>query len=120
MAKLKKKKNNFNCIYTFNYDHKYKYKTNLKFLSKLIDWSLICVYCIPFRKAYDSIHRENPYNIMEEFGINNKLLTLIKIYMEGTKYQVRVDSILSHAFTVETELKQGGALSPLLFNLALE
>ncbi|KAL4131010.1 hypothetical protein QTP88_008370 [Uroleucon formosanum] len=39
------------------------------------------------KKAYDSIHRENPYNIMEKFGINNKLLTLIKMYMEGTKYQ---------------------------------
>jgi len=36
--------------------------------------------------------------------------------MEGTKYQVRVDSILSDAFTVE----QGDALFPLLFNLAFE
>jgi len=40
--------------------------------------------------------------------------------MKGTKYQVGVDSILSDAFTVETDLKQGNALSPLLINLALE
>lgn len=36
---------------------------------------------------------------------------------DGTKYQVRVDSILSEAFTVETRLKKGDAL---LFNIALE
>jgi hypothetical protein len=57
---------------------------------------------------------------MEEFGIPNKLISLTKMCMEGTKYQVRVDSILSDAFTVETGFKQGGTLSPLLFNLALE
>jgi len=75
---------------------------------------------VDFRKAYDSIHRESLYNIMEEFGIPNKLVKLTKMCMEGTKYQVRVDSTLSEAFTVETGLKQGDALSPLLFNLALE
>lgn len=43
-----------------------------------------------------------------------------KICTEETKYQVRVDSTSSEAFTVETGLKQGNALSPLRFNLALE
>lgn len=57
---------------------------------------------------------------MEEFGISNELISLTKMYMEETKYQVRVDSILFEAFTVETGLKQGDALSPLLFNLAIE
>jgi hypothetical protein len=74
---------------------------------------------VDFRKSYDSI-RESLYNIMEEFVIPYKLISLTKICMEGTKYQVRVDNILSDSFIVETGLKQGDALSPLLFNLSLE
>jgi len=57
---------------------------------------------------------------MEEFEFSKKLINLIKLCMEGVKYQVRVDGIESEAFSVETRLKQGDALSPLLFNLALE
>lgn len=76
--------------------------------------------CVDFRKAYDSVHRESLYSITEEFGIPNKLVSLTKICMEGTKYQVTVDSTLSEAFTVKTSLKQDDSLSPLLFNLALE
>lgn len=39
---------------------------------------------------------------------------------EWSKYQVRIDNILSKEFQVVTGLKQGDALSPLLFNIALE
>jgi len=57
---------------------------------------------------------------MEEFGFPKKLINLTKLAMEGVKYQVRVDNIMLEAFSVETGLKQGDALSPLLFNVALE
>jgi len=40
--------------------------------------------------------------------------------MENTKYRVRTQNVTSETFTVETGLKQGDALSPVLFNLALE
>lgn len=40
--------------------------------------------------------------------------------MNSTKYHVRVDNVLSDEFQVVTSLKQGDALSPLLFNIALE
>jgi len=40
--------------------------------------------------------------------------------MEGTQYQIRIDQTVSKTFTVKIELKQGDALSPLLFNLALK
>lgn len=49
---------------------------------------------VDFRKAYDSIHRESLYNIMEEIGIPNKLVTLTKMCMEETKYQVRLSHYL--------------------------
>lgn len=75
---------------------------------------------VDFRKAYDSIHRNSLYNIMEEFGFPNKLINITKLAMEGEKYQVRVDSTLSEAFGVETGLKREDVLSPLIFNIALE
>jgi len=40
--------------------------------------------------------------------------------MENTKYRVRAQNVTSGIYTVETELKQVDALSPVLFNIALE
>jgi len=57
---------------------------------------------------------------MAKFGFPAKLITLTKMCMENTKYQVRVDQTTSEEFQVTTGLKQGYALSPLLFNIALE
>lgn len=57
---------------------------------------------------------------MIEFGIPKKLKSLVRMCMEGTQYQIRVDQTISEIFTVEIGLKQGEALSLILFNLALE
>lgn len=40
--------------------------------------------------------------------------------MENTQYQVRVENTMSEASEVKRGLKPGDALSPMLFNLALE
>jgi hypothetical protein len=57
---------------------------------------------------------------MDEVGIPKKLIGLTKMCMENTQYQIRIDNTLSEAFEVNTGLKQGDALSPMLFNLVLE
>jgi len=69
---------------------------------------------IEFKKAYDSVRREVLYNILIEFGIPKKLVRLIKTYS-----RVRVGKNLSDMFPIKKGLKQGDALSPLLFNFAL-
>ena len=52
-----------------------------------------------------------------EFGIPRKLVRLIKMCLTETYSRVRVGKNLSDRFPIRNGLKQGDALSPLLFNL---
>jgi len=75
---------------------------------------------IDFKKAHDSVRREVLYNILIEFGVPQKLVRLIKMCLIETYSRVRVGKNLSDMFPIRNGLKQGDALSPLLFNSALE
>ncbi|KAJ4448564.1 hypothetical protein ANN_10582 [Periplaneta americana] len=75
---------------------------------------------IDFKKAYDSVKREVLYDILIEFGIPKKLVRLIKMCLSETYSRVRIGQFLSDPFPIHCGLKQGDALSPLLFNFALE
>ena len=75
---------------------------------------------IVFKKAYDSDRREVLYNIFMESGIPKKLIRLIKMCLTETYSRVRVGRNLCDMFPIRNGLKKGDALSPLLFNFALE
>jgi len=60
------------------------------------------------------------YKILIEFGIPKKLVRLIKVCLTETYSRVRVGKDASEMFPIRNDLKQGDALSPLLFNYALE
>ena len=64
--------------------------------------------------------REVLYKILFEFGIPRKLVRLIKMSLTGTYSRVRVSKNAPDRFPIRNGLKQGDALSPLLFNFALE
>ena len=59
-------------------------------------------------------------NILIEFGIAMKLVRLIKTCVNETYSRVHVGKNLYDMFPIRKGLKQGDALSPLLFNFALE
>jgi hypothetical protein len=75
---------------------------------------------VDFKKAYDSVKREVLYNILLEFDIPKNLAKLIKMCLNETYSKVRTSKLLSDKFPIQNGLKQGDALSPLLFNFALE
>ena len=75
---------------------------------------------IDFKTAYLSVRRYIFYDIITEFGIPMKLVRIIELYLNETYTRVWVGKQLSDMFPVKNDLKQGQALSPLLFNSSLE
>jgi hypothetical protein len=75
---------------------------------------------IDFKKAYYSVRREVLYNILIEFGIPRKLVGLIKMCLNENYSTVRIGKFQSDTFPVQNVLKERDALSPLLFNFALD
>jgi hypothetical protein len=67
------------------------------------------------------VKREVLYNILIQSGVPLKLFRLIKGCLnEPYNSRVRIDKHLSDNFAIQNYQKQGDALSPLLFNFALE
>jgi hypothetical protein len=72
---------------------------------------------IDSKKAYDSVRREILYNILIEFWVPMKLARLIKMFLNEIYSKVRIGKLLSESPPIQNGLKQGDALSPLLFQL---
>ena len=77
------------------------------------------MHCLMFKQTYDSVCRRVLYKILIEFGIPTKPVRLIKMSLNETYIRVRVDKHLSDMLPIKNGSKQD-ALSPLLFNFALE
>jgi hypothetical protein len=89
----------------------------VKYLRKKLEYNKpVHRHFIDFKKACDSVGREVLYNILIEFVIPMKLARLIKMFLNGTYSRVWVGKHLSDIFPSRNGLKQGDALSPLLFN----
>jgi hypothetical protein len=75
---------------------------------------------IDFKETYDTVRKEVLYNILIEFKVSMELIRLIKTCLNKIYIKVRMGKHLSDAFPIQSGLKQGYALSPLLFNFAIE
>jgi hypothetical protein len=76
-----------------------------------------------FKKAYDSVRREELYSILIEFGIPRKLVGVIKMCLNETYSTVRIGKNLSDKFPIQSGLEQENFyhhhLSTLLWNTSL-
>jgi sorting nexin-29 len=75
---------------------------------------------IDFKKAYDSVRREVLYSILIEIEIPRKVIGLIQMCLNETYSTVNIGKYQSDRFPIQNCLKQGDALSSLLFSIALE
>ena len=75
---------------------------------------------IDFKSAYDKTKRSELLVVMKELGFEHKLIRLVRATLKGTHSRIKLREDLSDPFEVKEGLKQGDALSTLLFNVALE
>jgi hypothetical protein len=60
------------------------------------------------------------YNILIDFRVSIKLVTLIKMRLNEPDTKARVGKYLSDMFRSHKYVKEGDALPPLLFSISLE
>jgi sorting nexin-29 len=75
---------------------------------------------IDFKAAYDSTDRDKLFEAMVEFQIPKKLINLTKATLKRVWCRVKVNNGLSEPFKTRNGLRQGEALSCMLFNIAFE
>ncbi|KAL4148913.1 hypothetical protein QTP88_003052 [Uroleucon formosanum] len=75
---------------------------------------------VDFKAAYGSVNRERLLKVIDQLGILRKIIRMIRACMNGSKCKVKYGGEESEKFEVRTGLRQGDALSPALFNIALE
>ena len=70
---------------------------------------------VDLEKAYDRVPRDKLWGVLQEYGIGGQLLQAIKSFYCQSEVCIRVNGKRSEPFHVGIGLRQGCALSPLLF-----
>lgn len=83
--------------------------------------SSLFVAFIDLQGAFDSVNRNLLWNKLENWGIDHRLLFLLRQLHSQNRCQIRIPSsnVLSSSFPINKGVRQGCILAPLLFNLFL-
>jgi hypothetical protein len=75
---------------------------------------------IDFKQAFDKVNRQKLYESLKVLKIPTKLIELVKTTLVNSRAVVEVCQGRTEVFNINTGLRQGDALSTILFNLVLE
>jgi hypothetical protein len=80
----------------------------------------IVIGFVDFKAAFDSVDRSRMFDILGEAGIPRKIVEMVRLLYSRSNSSVRVYKTESESFPVETGVKQGAILSPVLFNFVVD
>jgi hypothetical protein len=81
-----------------------------------LEWnSSLYLNFIDYEKAFDSVHRNTLRQLMRHYGISQKIVNIVQKSYEDLTCKVLHNGSLTEGFQMETGVRQGCLLSPLLF-----
>jgi hypothetical protein len=75
---------------------------------------------VDYRKAFDSVNRDAIWKLLTSRGVPAHIVALVQDMYDGCSGEVLVQGYKSRKFEMRTGVRQGCALSPLLFNLFMD
>ena len=90
-------------------------------LEQANEWrTAVYTHFIDFEKAFDSVHRDSLWNIMESYGIPDKFFRVITGIFDGFECAVIDGGETSQWFKINTGVKQGCVMSGFIFLLIFD
>ena len=80
----------------------------------------VYIYFVDYENAFDSLHRDTLWKLLQHYGIPDKRISLIRNSYEDMACRVVHAGQLTDFFMVKTGVRQGCLLSPFLFLLAID
>lgn len=75
---------------------------------------------VDLKKAFDSVSREALWAVLKGYGVELKLIELLRDLHEGTQAAVRVGGCFSKWFDIKSGVRQGCVIAPCLFNVFID
>jgi len=80
----------------------------------------VIVNFIDFKKAFDSVHRPTLWQILKEYGLPDKFIIVLRKLYEGSRCAVKTNGQVGEWFLIESGVRQGCILSPILFAIVID
>ncbi|BHF65395.1 hypothetical protein SprV_0200840500 [Sparganum proliferum] len=74
---------------------------------------------VDLTKAFDTVNREGPWNIMQKFGCPERFIEMVRQLHDDMVARITDNGAVSETFAVIIGVKQGCVLAPTLFILVL-
>ena len=90
-------------------------------IEQSIEWKTpLYINFIDFKKAFDSIHRDTLWKIVKAYGVPDKIVTLMKCFYTKFECTVLLNNKETDWFTVNSGVRQGCIVSPILFLISID
>ena len=90
-------------------------------IKQVVEWqATLYIKFVDFEKAFDSVHRESLWKIMESYGIPYKIIHMVHMLYEDSECAVLDEGKESDWFKVKTGVKQRVVMSGFIFLIVVD